>query len=66
MVAYLAYKQCNYQTDPECLKKALFSIKNYHGLAGTKSFDDVYGDMTDSYYLGVADAKSKSFLPYTE
>jgi ABC-type branched-subunit amino acid transport system substrate-binding protein len=49
-----AFRECGRDTTAACLRSALFKIKNYNGMSGIKSFDDVYGDMADSYSLKVA------------
>lgn len=48
-IAYIALKKCGFRAEPLCLKEALFSIKDYKGVSGNKSFDDTFGDMQDTY-----------------
>ncbi len=49
-----AYKKCDYKNNIICLKKALYAIKDYNGLTGLKSFDDIFGDMQDEYSILVS------------
>lgn len=60
-IAYMAINKCEFAMNVECLKAALSSIKNYVGVSGRKSFDDVYGDMQDEYTYLVA--HQNSFQP---
>ena len=50
-IANQALGQCAFKIDLSCLSKALYGIKHYDGLSGTKGFDDVFGDMSDVYKL---------------
>lgn len=56
-----ALSSCECRPEPECLKRALFSIKNFHGMSGVKSFDDHMGDMEDQYEILVA--RGGEFVP---
>jgi branched-chain amino acid transport system substrate-binding protein len=61
IIAQLAFSRCNFVFAADCLKKALYSIKDFKGLSGNKSFDDVNGDMQDTYVLMIA--KDGKFVP---
>ena len=61
LIADRALSGCNYIFDIACLKQALFSLKNFQGLSGTKGFDDKFGDMQDSYFLMIA--RDGKFIP---
>ena len=53
MLAAKAFAACGYRAEAQCLKRALFAIKEYHGLGGRKGFDAKFGDMIDYYRLMV-------------
>lgn len=61
MLAYQAFSKCEFKTDVECLRKALYSIKDYQGASGHKSMDDINGDMQDVYTI--LEAKDGAFAP---
>jgi branched-chain amino acid transport system substrate-binding protein len=64
LVAHQALANCAFVPDAGCLKRALFSIKNFHGLSGQKAFDDTFGDMEDKY--GILVARDGSFEEIAE
>jgi len=49
-----ALSGCNYKVDLPCLKQALSGIRDFHGVSGVKSFDSIFGDMSDEYEVLVA------------
>lgn len=49
------FRECQNDLTAACLKPALFKVKDYNGLSGRKSFDDVNGDMADRYIVKVAE-----------
>ena len=48
-IAQIAVTACPRADDPGCLQQALFGVRDFHGLSGTKHVDSVFGDMNDEY-----------------
>jgi branched-chain amino acid transport system substrate-binding protein len=59
-VAHAALRKCGFALKTACLRDALYSIKNFDGMSGRKSFDGIYGDMEDNY--GMLIAKNRKFV----
>ena len=60
-IAAQSLSKCNYHDDIDCLKKALYSTKDFNGASGHKSMDDVYGEMQDEVTISVS--KNGKFEP---
>lgn len=61
-IAAQSLSKCNYQGDVDCLKKALYSVKNFNGASGHKRMDDVFGDMQDE--VTIYQARNGKFEPF--